>query len=470
MHAVLLAPDADAAAFRAAARRCVAAGLAPRDVAFVDPEGPALFPTLPPSGGDTAFGVPRAYADLLDAAACHANPDRFDLLYAVLWRILHGERALAENLADPAVGRLDGYARAVRRDTHKMHAFLRFRPQDVDGCTVYVAWFEPQHHVLRRAAPFFVDRFHDMDWSIATPRGVAIWRDKTLSFEPPVARPAFGDDAVLDEVWRAYFRATFDPARVSVAAMRRHMPQRYWRDMPETAAIPALVAEAGARVASMRAAYPMDPPRFAVRLAERMRTAAPEARVHEAGKAEIDACRRCPLFAPATQGVPGEGPTDAAVMLVGEQPGDQEDLAGRPFVGPAGQVLDRALGEAGLDRGRLYLTNAVKHFKFVPRGKRRLHEKPNAGEIAACRWWLDRELEIVKPRLVVALGATAAASLAGRAVSVTRERGPARFGAHDGYVTVHPSFLLRLPDVDAKRREYAAFVEDLRRVRTIGER
>ncbi|RAI33380.1 UdgX family uracil-DNA binding protein [Rhodoplanes serenus] len=187
----------------------------------------------------------------------------------------------------------------------------------------------------------------------------------------------------------------------------------------------------------------------------------------DALRAEIAACRRCPLHGPATQAVCGTGPKHAAVVLVGEQPGDQEDLAGAPFVGPAGQLLDRALAEAGLDRGALYLTNAVKHFKYEPRGKRRLHKTPNAAEVTACRWWLDRELAALAPRLVVALGATAATALAGRPVSVLRERGPMRFGARPGYVTVHPSYLLRLPEAAQSVAAYATFVADLRRIRDL---
>ena len=183
--------------------------------------------------------------------------------------------------------------------------------------------------------------------------------------------------------------------------------------------------------------------------------------------AEEEACRRCPLYANATQVVPGEGPAEARLMIVGEQPGDQEDIAGRPFVGPAGQVLDRALEEAGLDRAELFLTNAVKHFKFEPRGKRRLHKKPNAGEVTACRWWLDREIATVRPRLIVALGATAAGALAGHAVSVMRERGPAEFADGPGFITVHPSFLLRLPDPAEKARQYDLFVADLRKAGAI---
>ncbi len=175
-------------------------------------------------------------------------------------------------------------------------------------------------------------------------------------------------------------------------------------------------------------------------------------------------CRRCPLYRNATQTVFGEGAAHAPVMLVGEQPGDQEDLQGRPFVGPAGKILDRALAEAGVDRSRVYVTNAVKHFKFEPRGKKRLHKKPSAGEIEACKWWLDQELDLIKPALTVALGSTAARALTGRAVTISRERGRVqqlRPGVA-GLITVHPSSLLRLPDPASRKREYARFVADLK--------
>ncbi|MFT4130267.1 UdgX family uracil-DNA binding protein [Labrys sp. (in: a-proteobacteria)] len=180
-------------------------------------------------------------------------------------------------------------------------------------------------------------------------------------------------------------------------------------------------------------------------------------------------CRRCDLYEHATQVVTGEGSEHARLVLVGEQPGDQEDLQGRPFVGPAGRLLDRCLQEAELDRDECYVTNAVKHFKFERRGKRRIHERPNAGEVQACKWWLDRELKILKPRLVVALGATAVQALLGRAVGVMKQRGQVLPGP-DGLqvlVTVHPSYLLRIPDSGAAERARAAFIEDLRKIHTV---
>lgn len=179
---------------------------------------------------------------------------------------------------------------------------------------------------------------------------------------------------------------------------------------------------------------------------------------------EAKGCTRCPLYKDATQTVFGRGPVDATLMLVGEQPGDQEDLAGEPFVGPAGQMLDRALEAAGIDRARTYVTNAVKHFKFERRGKRRIHSKPNAGEIEACRWWFERETSLIAPQVTMAMGASAARALFGRAMTIGRERGAPRDlpGGGIGWVTVHPSYLLRIPDRAKKDEEFARFVADLK--------
>ncbi|HLY00625.1 MAG TPA: UdgX family uracil-DNA binding protein [Roseiarcus sp.] len=179
---------------------------------------------------------------------------------------------------------------------------------------------------------------------------------------------------------------------------------------------------------------------------------------------EAASCRACPLWKHATQTVFGEGPTNAEIMFVGEQPGDKEDREGRPFVGPAGHLLDRALADAGVDRARVYMTNAVKHFKFEPRGKRRLHKRPNASEIKSCRQWLFAEIEAVQPRLAVALGATAAYGLTGRAVTVQSNRGAILDGANGlrVFITIHPSALLRLENEEDKRSGYASFVHDLR--------
>ena len=178
-------------------------------------------------------------------------------------------------------------------------------------------------------------------------------------------------------------------------------------------------------------------------------------------------CTRCELYKHATQTVFGEGPLDAAIMFVGEQPGDQEDVAGRPFVGPAGAIFDASLEQAGIDRGQVYVTNAVKHFKFIQRGKRRIHNTPDAGEISACRWWIEHERDLIRPPVTVALGATAARSLVGKVVTISKVRGEA-LALADGsecWVTVHPSALLRMPDREAREEGRRLFVRDLKLIK-----
>ena len=187
---------------------------------------------------------------------------------------------------------------------------------------------------------------------------------------------------------------------------------------------------------------------------------------------EAASCTLCPLYRNATQTVFGEGSLDASILFVGEQPGDQEDLAGRPFVGPAGQLFDAALEDAGIDRSTTYVTNAVKHFKFILRGKRRIHNKPDAGEIEACRWWLDQERALIRPPVTVALGATAARSLTGKTLTISRVREEplTLVDGSECWVTVHPSFLLRIPEPDRRREERAKFVRDLKRIKARAEK
>jgi len=471
MFAVPLPDDADEAAFRAAAKRCLAANVAPYDLTFVPLGEGALLAPLPESDAAApALRISRGFAQHLAEVVCHSARERFDLLYELVWRIAHGEANVMEKTTELAVSQTLGYARAVRRDIHKMHAFLRFREHSMDGAPLFVAWFQPQHHIFKAALPFFTERFASMNWMIVTPDGSALWKDKVLTFGPGGPRPPEIGDDVLDLQWATYYRTIFNPVRLHVGAMLREMPKRYWQDMPETRAVPELLRQAGTRATAMIERAADTVPLFAERIAERRREASGEADMPDLEATTIDelrqaaqGCTRCPLYRDATQTVFGEGPSHAPMMLVGEQPGDQEDLAGKPFIGPAGQKLDAALADAGIERRKVYITNAVKHFKFEPRGKRRIHSKPNAGEVETCRFWLEREIALVKPELIVALGATAAQALTGRAVGIMKERGRlTTFGEHRGLITVHPSFLLRLPNAEAATREYGRFVSDLR--------
>ncbi|WP_157216126.1 UdgX family uracil-DNA binding protein [Flavisphingomonas formosensis] len=461
MHRVTLAAQDDFEGWREAARALVMHGVPPESVVWqVAGEGGDLFSAvaampLPPVGGDGGFNVPRGFIDIARTAIAHRDPERFALLHALLGRIRDWPGALADR-ADPLVRRVETMARQVRRDMHKMHAFLRFREiAEPDGAVRFVAWFEPDHHIARMNAGFFVRRFATMRWSILTPEVTLHWDGASLCEGPAAQRADAPAGDPVEQVWRTYYASIFNPARLKIGAMLKEMPKKYWKNMPETALVPELIAGAQAREAGM------------------IRTAAKPQQGHDRKAAlaalaeEARGCTRCDLHRHATQTVFGEGPANARLMIVGEQPGDQEDLAGRPFVGPAGQLFDRAMADAGLDRGSVYVTNAVKHFKFVPRGKRRLHQSPNGGEIKACRWWYEQERLVLRPRLTLAMGATAARQMFGKIVTISAARGRAHRleDGGEGWVTVHPSFLLRVQDEADRREEYARFVEDLVQVK-----
>jgi uracil-DNA glycosylase len=457
-----VAAEDDFDSWKDAARGLAAAGVDPAQVVWqVGGGGGDLFAAAaPPPATATQFSVPKAFVSLGQSAILNSDPERFALLYRLLVLVRAAPQVMQDS-ANPLLRRIEGLAKAVRRDIHKMRAFVRFRAITDQRGEHFIAWFEPEHHIVRANAGFFVRRFANMRWSILTPALSIHWDGETLTEGPPASRENAPSEDAAEAQWKAYYAAIFNPARLKVGAMLKEMPKKYWKNMPETALVPELIAGARARETAMIAAQ----------------TPAPPSEDWTAIRAEAMRCKRCPLFGPATQTVFGEGPVDAQLMLVGEQPGDQEDLAGHPFVGPAGQVLDQALQAAGINRSRIYVTNAVKHFKFEQRGKRRLHSKPNGSEIEACRWWIDRELEIVQPKLVLALGATAARSLIGETMAIGKSRGRPHAlagGKAELWITVHPSYLLRLPDAVDADAERARFVEDLRMVRErlaeIGER
>ncbi|MBI5130714.1 MAG: UdgX family uracil-DNA binding protein [Rhodopseudomonas palustris] len=481
MHYIRLDSDTDFDAWRKAARGLVLADVAPADVTWtVAGDEPELFDTsglAPGSFAETGtpftqqaaspnrtFNVPARFVGLAKAAILHRDPQRFAYLYQLLWR-LRTNPELMSIATDSDVARLQAMVKAVRRDEHKMHAFVRFREIGREPKSRYVAWFEPEHHIVELAAPFFARRFADMAWSILTPDLCAHWDGHAVAFSPGVAKSMAPSDDRLEETWLTYYASIFNPARLKTKAMQAEMPKKYWRNLPEATLIKSLIAEAERKASAMVAAE-ATAPKKPQRQEPAMTKAKHGADTLDALREAAQGCRACDLWKPATQTVFGEGPQHATVMLVGEQPGDKEDLAGKPFVGPAGQMLDRALLEAGVDRSKTYVTNAVKHFKFVPRGKIRLHQKPNTPEIKACRPWYERELATIKPLLVVAMGATAAHSVLGKATPVNANRGHLidRDGGPPVLVTVHPSYLLRLPDEDAKVREYARFVDDLKLV------
>ncbi len=429
MPVVTLAHEADFDGWRDAARRLVLAGTAAETIEWrVGGEAGVADGPSEPAPATPGFSVPRSFLDLARMVVCHRRADRFDRLYTALLRLKSGDPG-GQDPSDPEMRRLEQMARTVQRDIHAMRTDLRFAElTDGEGSRA-VAWYEPAHHILRANADYFARRQADTPrWSILTPE-LSLHSDLgALTTGPGVE----ARDGAIEAIW-ARFLGGSEPAE------RKELPARALAS--STAGDPGGDVLAKARIGD--------------------NSTAAWAAVRE----EAMSCRRCHLWKPATQTVFGEGPADAPLMLVGEQPGDQEDLAGRPFVGPAGQLLDRCLAEAGIDRSQTYVTNAVKHFKFEPRGKRRIHSKPQAPEIEACHWWIDQERMILKPRVTVALGATAARSLLGRVVTIGRTRGQPIELTDGGecWVTIHPSYLLRIDDPARAEAERDAFIADLKR-------
>lgn len=423
MRQVALNGETDWAGWRAATRALVLAGVAPDAVHWS--VGGISDPLSAAPGG---FNVPRALVTLAGLAFQARAPERFGLLYSLVWRA-HGGEPVLDQADDPDVMLAGRLAHAVRADAHRMRTHLRFMPAG----SGFLGWYAPAHFVLEANAQLIARRFPERPLTIVTPDTTAHWDGATLRFG---AGNAGVDDDTLLAWWDAYGESVLADASIGTS-----IPEAETVDEdPRSPDRP-----------------PLGPVVFPV----------PADGLLENARRDAAGCERCELCEAATQTVFGEGPADAELMFVGEQPGDQEDVIGRPFVGPAGQLLDRALEEAGIDRRGIYITNAVKHFKFSPRGKRRIHVSPSADEIAACGVWLETERARIRPKVLVMMGGSAARGVLGRPVSVMRERGQA-MTLDDGqtaFVTVHPSFLLRVPEGEAQEREYRAFVRDLRAVR-----
>ena len=521
MKHLLLEPDFDA--WRHAARTALHAGFRPEDIDLQDATVPtplslALQADEAPHG--TPIPLPHTSKDFLDAAriaAVHRNPGRWNLLYRVLYR-LQTDRNLLKIETDDDVAQLIRLESQVRRDLHKMHAFVRFRkvlppgdptlPEDrpvvldepipftlephgdphahhlvletptlfgpikseieacpppapaplPQDCEHFIAWYQPDHRILPLAAPFFAERFAIMRWSILTPDASASWDPSTkkITFSAGLPRESAPAEDELEDLWRAYYSSIFNPARVNPQAMRSEMPVRYWKNLPEVSLLPQLITQSKSRVASMVTRQQAQP---------NAQPFLPADHTLPALNAALPACKGCELYCHATQVVPGRGPVTAHLMLVGEQPGDQEDRAGEPFVGPAGAVLDRILEELRIPRAEVYITNAVKHFKFIQRGKLRLHQNPRMSEIMACRPWLLAEIEAIKPKVVLCLGASASKSLLGGTFALMKDHGKLMHTpfADQVYATIHPSAVLRARD-EPNRVELKRFLsEDLAR-------
>jgi probable DNA metabolism protein len=463
MHRVLVEPLFTA--WREAARECLREGWLPEQIDLQDVTEAQTLELIPaaedqPQGDAVTMPfVPKSFLQKAEMAGAHRDPQRWNLLYRILFR-LQANRDLLRDELDDDVARMLRFGSQVARDLHKMHAFVRFRKVEEPGPDSvrehYIAWYKPEYRVLRLAAPFFAERFAVMQWTILTPDESVAWdpEAKEPRFGPGVGRDAAPPEDELEGLWRTYYGSIFNPARLNTSAMRSEMPVRYWQTLPEIAILPQLMQRAEGRVTEM-----MKTQKETVSAAPFV----PAEHVLPVLRAAMPSCQGCELYKHATQVVPGIGGAHAKLFMVGEQPGDQEDLQGKPFVGPAGKVLRRALEELEIEAKEVFTTNAVKHFKFVQRGKLRLHQNPRMGEINACRPWLLGELDAVKPKVVLCLGASAAKSLMGSTFTLTRERGQFKSTPYAERVmaTFHPSAILRAPDDVAREGMYRMMKDDI---------
>jgi DNA polymerase len=447
--------------WHAAARGLLAAGVPPTEVVWTskDADQPVFgeLTTAPPAERSVRFTVPRKFVDMAKLVASHTDDRRWSLLYRLLWRIVRENRDVLGDELDPDVSRLQQMAREIRKDVERMKAFVRFRSVGASGSEYFVAWHRPDHDVAGLVAPHFAERYPNMRWSIFTPQTSVHWDGRSLTRDRGVAAadiPREDSNEAAEALWRTYYAAAFNPARANASKLDRDMPKRFRETLPEAATIPLLLADAPARTERLRGASGGTTER---------------ARVPQTG--DIDAlrdaartCTGCDLYRHAAQTVFGEGTATASIVLVGEQPGDVEDRRGRPFVGPAGELLDRALQAAGIVRSEVYVTNAVKHFAWEPRGKRRIHRTPRLSEMQACRPWLEAELAAIRPRVIVCMGATAARALLGPQAQVNALRGRVitdQSWAPRIVVTLHPAAVLRAQDPASQDASYASLVSDL---------
>ena len=409
--------------------------------------------------------VSREMLKMLESAACFRDHDRYAFLYKIVWRWQAGQQDVL-SAADSDGARLNAMVKTVKREIHKMNAYLRFRERDAAaGAPQFVAWFEPEHDVLPQVAAHFSRRMGQTSWMIGTPQATMLWDGSRLESGPALMSGPEDIDDSGEAMWLTYYRSTFNPARLNTKVMQGHIASRYWKNMPEGALVPGMIAEAaaGARQDGQTRSV-------GARTGVTIPVSAESAQPLRQQPSSLDECRRCDLWRNATQAVAGVGPSSARIMLVGEQPGDQEDLAGTPFIGPAGKVLDDAFQRAGLSRDAVYLTNAVKHFKWEPRGKRRLHKTPAQMEVNACAYWLEEEMARVQPQVIVALGGTALKAILRDPKATLTDKLGVPF-QHEGkwiVVVYHPSYILRVPDEAARVKAMAVLVDGLQRAGELG--
>ncbi len=397
--------------------------------------------------------IPREFMEEAQFVSAFRDGSTWGLLYKLAFRIVYENKNLMELALDDDVLDFQRRLKLVSRDLHKMKAFVRFKEIKKDDQSFYMAWHRPDHRVLKLSAPFFTDRFNGMNWSIFTEDESMSWINNKLEFGPGISQKDAEAFDETEELWKTYYASIFNPGRVKVKMMKSELPVRHWKTLPETELIDQLIAEAPARLdafyESQRPSAMQWVPDHDVTLSE-LKTALPN-------------CRACEICPKATAPIFGEGPMNAEIVFVGEQPGNDEDIAGSPFVGPAGKLLTEALSAAGINRRDVYLTNAVKAFKWKQHEGGRLHRNPTSNEISTCRPWLKKELEIIKPKILVCLGASAAQSVFGKMMKVGDSHGQI-FQTSFCETTIilsHPSAILRQTTNEDCEILHSQFVGDI---------
>ncbi|MFM0346016.1 UdgX family uracil-DNA binding protein [Paraburkholderia sp. RL17-347-BIC-D] len=452
------------AAWRRAARELLRQGVEPERIEWVEFDSVDTGINSVAAPGNSAApvvatpAIPRELLAWLKTAACFCAPDRWSLLYRILWRWTHGERhVLDPQDADGAL--LDQRIQSVEHETNDLVTLTLFRRRDPSmGAPEFVGWYEPHHDLLAQAAERFAERMGDSTWMLATPQGAVFWNGMLLRIsrlaaddgetscpehqqQNPLTTEALPPGAMAGEattsepteaLWLAYYASAFNGAPAPV-------PLRYWRTPPAGPPLPAQLARERSRLGAQSRAVtvPEMPPLEYSAVTPPLREPT----------GPLATCRRCALWRNAKQAVAGAGPAQAALMVVGEQPGEHENQHGAPFTGPAGQLLDTVLARAGLDRAALYLTYAVKHYKWETLEQQRVHRTPARREVEACQYWLEHELTQIAPRVVVTLGATALKALTGAHVNLSEYLGQTI--DHGGRLIVptwHPSYALKMMD------------------------
>lgn len=414
-----------------------------------------------------SFFIKKEHLQILENISHHRSDDIWDLLYRILWNLKEKGPNFLNNAAHPDVIDCQRRQKQISRDIHKMHAFVRFRKidkarmlekehdpkkhEEKNQAEYFMAWHKPEHKIIRKGATFFKKRFPNMHWSILSPDECVHWNGTNLSYSEGVSKDPLEDNSDnFEKWWLTYYEAIFNPARVKIKAMKNEMPTKYWDSMPETQIISRLIREAPTRLKEMQ-------------IKAQQKTLPIIQGTYEEIKNKAKNCTNCPISCLGGSTVFGEGNLKAEIMIVGEQTGDEEDKAQRVFTGPSGQLLNQLLEECDLNRKHLYLTNAVKHFKWEQKGNKRIHKTPDGNEILSCRNWLQSEIQLIKPKIIICLGRVAAQSVLGIQLKISSAIKETYSGQNNSkvLVTYHPSSILRANSPKLKEEQKQQLLKTL---------